>query len=60
MVDTHDLVIPSKSKKIDSLLNDPICKDFLDKLQTVTRVDNFCLMGNSYGLQFFQELAPFV
>lgn len=60
MVDTHDLIIPSKSKKIDSLLNDPICKDFLEKLQTIKRVDTFCLMGNSYGLQFFQELAPYV
>lgn len=27
-----DLIMPAKHKKIDSLLSDPICKEFLEKI----------------------------
>lgn len=59
MEDKIDLVVPAKSKKIDSI-NDPICEEFVCMLKKSKNIDTFCLMGNSYGVQFFRELTPLV
>lgn len=55
-----DLIMQAKHKKIDSLLSDPICKDFLEQITTAEHVDTLSLMGNSYGIQFFTELSPYI
>lgn len=49
MEDKIDLVVPAKSKKIDSI-NDPICEEFVCMLKKSKNIDTFCLMGNSYGV----------
>lgn len=58
MSEKQNLIIPAKSKKIDSI-NDPICSEFLEQLKQTTQIDTLCLMGNSYGSQFFKEIEPF-
>jgi hypothetical protein len=59
-----DLVAPYLRKKIDSFENEPVIDAFRDAVkkaaEEATAVHTFSLMGNSYGAQFFKELAPFV
>lgn len=54
-----NLVMPAKEKKIETL-KDPICASFLSDLEKAVVVNTLCLCGNSYSLQFFQELSPFL
>ena len=43
--------------KIETL-DDPACADFKQLLSEVTELNTLSLCGNSYGLGFFQQLAP--
>lgn len=54
-----DLVLEAKSILIDSLFEEQHCKDFLEKLKTMKEIETFCIMGNSYGKKFFEELLTF-
>jgi hypothetical protein len=59
-----DLVAPYLRKRIDSFLQEEALEAFradINKaVEEKTEVLTFSLMGNSYGLKFFEELAPFV
>lgn len=50
-------VMPVLQVKIESL-SDPNCKDFKTLLEASHEFDVISLSGNSYGLPFFEELAP--
>lgn len=59
-----DLIAPYLRKKIDSFENDEAISAFRDAVKDAAaggkEVLTFSLMGNSYGLQFFQEISPYV
>jgi len=59
-----DLIAPYLRKKIDSFENDEAIAEFRDAVKEAAsgakEVHTFSLMGNSYGPQFFKEIAPFV
>lgn len=55
-----DLILPALEIKIESLEKDPHCQEFLKQLKTAENVNLFCICGNSYSLQFFEELAPYL
>ena len=55
-----NIILPGESKKIEKLLNNPFCKDFVTKLEKAEHIETFSIMGNSYSEQFFLELAPYL
>lgn len=55
-----NIILPGKSQRIENLLNNDFCKDFVSQLQKAENIETFSIMGNSYGEQFFLELAPYL
>lgn len=47
-MDSIDLIYPKKGKLIDSLENEPLSKEFLQKLKTAKKISNQFLSGKLY------------
>ena len=54
------MILPAQQKKIESLENEELCKEFLSDLKKAKFIDTFCLMGNSYSDKFFEELSKYL